>query len=93
LTGTRKSLIIKTNQRFAAGGGEPVGRKVETAKYMEFYQGVIPVGAVTRISYLPDQKQRQKKQKKKEEKSFELTLSDKVNERPMDENQSFQLYC
>jgi predicted 3-demethylubiquinone-9 3-methyltransferase (glyoxalase superfamily) len=69
------------------------GRKVETAKYMEFYQSVIPVGAVTRISYLPDQKQRQKKQRKKEEKSFELTLSDKVNEKPMDENQSFQLYC
>jgi hypothetical protein len=80
LTGTRKSP-------------KKTGRKVETAKYIEFYQGVIPVGAITRISYLPDQKQRQKKQQKKEEKSFELTLTNKVKESPMDENQSFQLYC
>jgi hypothetical protein len=68
------------------------GRKVDIAKYESRYQSIIPVGAVTRICYLPEKGKQQNKRERKEP-SFEMVLDAHMKESPMDENQSFQVYC
>ena len=52
----------------------------------------MPVGAVTQIRYSPqrDQQQRQGEQK---EHPFQVMFQMQLKEAPMEENQSFQLYC
>ncbi|MEY8332358.1 hypothetical protein AALB53_04460 [Lachnospiraceae bacterium 47-T17] len=62
------------------------------AKYDKGYQRIVPVGAITRIQYFP-QRGQQNRQEEKKEQSFHMVFQMKLNETPMDENQSFQAYC
>jgi len=70
----------------------PERKKVAVAKYARGYQSIVPVGAITRIQYFPPKGQ-QNRQEGKKEQSFQMMFQMKLNEIPMDENQSFQAYC
>jgi hypothetical protein len=66
---------------------------VDIATVKDLYgKEIVPVGAVTSIRYVPDRRQKQKKQEKRQP-SFKMMLDAQMKESPMDENQSFQLYC
>lgn len=67
-------------------------KKVAIARYAKGYQSIVPVGAVTRIQYFPPKGQ-QNRQGEKKEQSFHMVFQMKLNEIPMEENQSFQAYC
>ena len=49
----------------------------------------MPVGAVTQIRYSPKREQ----QGESKERSFQMMFQMQLKEAPMEENQSFQLYC
>ena len=52
----------------------------------------MPVGAVTQIRYSPQREQQQRQSEQKEH-PFQVMFQMQLKEAPMDENQSFQLYC
>ena len=52
----------------------------------------MPVGAVTQIRYSPKREQRNR-QSEPQEHPFQMMFQMKLKEAPMEENQSFQLYC
>ena len=52
----------------------------------------MPVGAVTQIRYSPKREQQQRQGESKE-RSFQMMFQMQLKEAPMEENQSFQLYC
>ena len=66
--------------------------KVDIARYVKGYESIVPVGAVTQIRYSPQREQRQRQGEQKEH-PFHVMLQMQLKEAPMEENQSFQLYC
>ena len=52
----------------------------------------MPVGAVSQIRYTP-KRQQQDRQSEPQEHPFQVMFQMKLKETPMEENQSFQLYC
>ena len=65
---------------------------MDIAKYARGFESIIPVGAVTQIRYFPQREQRQRQGEQKEH-PFQAMLQMQLKEAPMEENQSFQLYC
>ena len=65
---------------------------MDIARFERGYQNILPVGAVTQIRYFP-QHQQQRRQEEKKEHPFEVLFQMQLKEAPMEENQSFQLYC
>ena len=68
------------------------GRKVDIARYARGFESIMPVGAVTQIRYSPQREQKQRQGEQKEH-PFHVMFQMQLKEAPMEENQSFQLYC
>ena len=66
-------------------------KKVDIARYVRGFESIVPVGAVTQIRYSP--KREQQRQGESKEHPFQMMFQMKLKETPMEENQSFQLYC
>ena len=73
-------------------GMEFYGRKVDIARYVRGFDSIVPVGAVTQIRYSPKREQQQRQGESKEH-PFQMMFQMQLKEAPMEENQSFQLYC
>ena len=73
-------------------GIKSFGRKVDIARYERGFSSIVPVGAVTQIRYSPKREQQQRQGESKEH-SFQMMFQMQLKEAPMEENQSFQLYC
>ncbi|MBO5246638.1 MAG: hypothetical protein J6B28_05185 [Eubacterium sp.] len=56
------------------------------------YQSILPVGAVTKIRYLPKQG-RQQQQGEQKESAFHTILKMQLQENQREETHSFQAYC
>lgn len=67
-------------------------KKVDIARYVRGFESIMPVGAVTQIRYSPKREQ-QNRQGKAKEHPFHVMFQMQLKEAPMEENQSFQLYC
>ena len=65
---------------------------MDIARYEKGFSSIVPVGAVTQIRYFPQREQRQRQGEQKEH-PFQVMLQMQLKEAPMEENQSFQLYC
>ena len=83
---------IREQQDIVDRGIKFLGKKVDIAKYARGFESIIPVGAVTQIRYFPQREQRQRQGEQKEH-PFQVMLQMQLKEAPMEENQSFQLYC
>ena len=73
-------------------GIEFLGKKVDIARYGRGFESIVPVGAVMQIRYSPPREQQQRQGEQKEH-PFEMMFRMQLKEAPMEENQSFQLYC
>ena len=67
-------------------------KKVDIARYERGFSSIVPVGAVTQIRYSPQREQQQRQGEQKEH-PFHMMFQMQLKEAPMDEKQSFQLYC
>lgn len=65
---------------------------MDIAKYARGFESIMPVGAVTQIRYSPQREQKQRQGEQKEH-PFHVMFQMQLKEAPMEENQSFQLYC
>ena len=83
---------VREQQDIVDTGIKFLGKKVDIAKYARGFESIIPVGAVTQIRYFPQREQRQRQGEQKEH-PFQVMLQMQLKEAPMEENQSFQLYC
>lgn len=52
----------------------------------------MPVGAVTQIRYMPQREKRGQQQEKKEH-PFRMIFQAKLDQLPVEETSSFQVYC
>ena len=82
---------VREQQDIVDRGIKFLGKKVDIAKYARGFESIIPVGAVTQIRYSP--KREQQRQGESKEHPFQMMFQMKLKETPMEENQSFQLYC
>ncbi|MCI7129677.1 MAG: hypothetical protein MSA09_03775 [Lachnospiraceae bacterium] len=64
---------------------------MDIARYVRGYESIMPVGAVSQIRYSP--KREQQRQSEQKEHPFQVMFQMQLKEAPMEENQSFQMYC
>ena len=64
---------------------------MDIARYVRGIDSIMPVGAVSQIRYSP--KREQQRQGEQKEHPFHVMFQMQLKEAPMEENQSFQLYC
>ena len=83
---------IKEQQDIVDIGIKLPGKKVDIARYERGFSSIVPVGAVTQIRYSPKREQQQRQGESKEH-PFQMMFQMQLKEAPMEENQSFQLYC
>lgn len=65
---------------------------MDIAKYVNGYQSIMPVGAVSQIRYMPQREKRQQQEQKKEH-PFQVIFRAKLNDLPVGETTGFQVYC
>ena len=83
---------VREQQDIVDRGIKFLGKKVDIAKYARGFESIMPVGAVSQIRYTP-KRQQQDRQSEPQEHPFQVMFQMKLKETPMEENQSFQLYC